>query len=176
MSKGEEGQLCQYEYHTADIRFVTINKRTLYRVITTNKYFYHLKSIHVGGSTINEAFEQQALAMMNYMVELSSVDMIADKDDIKEMTITAKGHDMDSLLFAFMDEYLFTFSTEFIVFKEIHIESFDRDGFTIVSTGRGVELDKSKHTTGTEIKAITYSCMEIKETKDQTDIFVIVDI
>ncbi|GAM22789.1 hypothetical protein SAMD00019534_059640, partial [Acytostelium subglobosum LB1] len=147
-------QLSQYEYldHTADIMFVW-------------------------GSTLNQSYEQMALAMMNYMVELDSVHLDQhSEDEIKEHTFNVEGHDMDSLLFAYLDEILFIFSTEFIVFKEISIVSFDRESFKIEAKGRGVELDKEKHTTGTEIKAITYSCMKIEEKPERTDVFVIVDI
>ncbi len=37
-------------------------------------------------------------------------------------------------------------------------------------------FDLSKHSVGTEIKAITYSNMQIHEKDDRVDLFVIVDI
>ncbi|KAK5581969.1 hypothetical protein RB653_003550 [Dictyostelium firmibasis] len=145
------GQLKNYEYldHTADIMF------------------------HTWGKDLKEALEQMVLIMNNYMVELDSVEL---DESATEQTISVKGHDMDSLLFALLDEFLFVFSTEFIIFKQVEIISFDRENFTIEAIGKGVELDKSKHTTGTEIKAITYSCMKIEENPDKSDIHVIVDI
>lgn len=45
------------------------------------------------------------------------------------------GHDMHSLLFAYLDELLFTFNTEFLVFTELKIASFDREAFSITVTG-----------------------------------------
>lgn len=45
------------------------------------------------------------------------------------------GHDMHSLLFSFLDELLFTFNTEFLVFKEINVISFDRSSFTVNVVG-----------------------------------------
>eukprot|EP01133_Synstelium_polycarpum_P015958 gene15958-18972_t len=118
-----------------------------------------------------------ALAMMNYMVELETVDLEgADEDAILSNEFEANGHDLKSLLFSFMDEVLFLFSTEFTVFKSIKITSFDRSTNSIKAIAKGIELDKSKHTTGTEIKAITYSCMRIEETPEKTDIYTIVDI
>ena len=42
---------------------------------------------------------------------------------------------------------------------------------------KGEEFDLKKHGGyGTEVKAITYSAMRIEETKDQSNIWVIVDI
>lgn len=40
----------------------------------------------------------------------------------------------------------------------------------------GEMFDTSKHTSGTEIKAITYSNMQIHEKEDKVEFFVIVDI
>ena len=40
----------------------------------------------------------------------------------------------------------------------------------------GCEFDRSKHVQGTEIKAITYSNMQLLEEIDKVDLYVIVDI
>lgn len=48
--------------------------------------------------------------------------------------------------------------------------------FTIVSCGKGEKMNLEKHPQGTEIKAITYSNMQIHETESRSDIWVIVDI
>ena len=40
----------------------------------------------------------------------------------------------------------------------------------------GTKYDPGKHTSGTEIKAITYSNMQILEAEQRCDIYVIVDI
>eukprot|EP01132_Coremiostelium_polycephalum_P005241 gene5241-6522_t len=149
------GQLKNFEYldHTADIMF------------------------HTWGTTLKECFEQVVLTMFNYMVELDSVDLEGeDESNISTSQVSVSGHDLDSLLFAFMDECLFLFNTEFIVFKKINITEFDLENFKIVAEAKGIELDKSKHTTGTEIKAITYSCMKITQDKEKSEIYVIVDI
>lgn len=50
-------------------------------------------------------------------------------------TYKAEAHDLQSLLFQFLDELLFTFSTEFIVCKELCIKEFDRDAWRIVAEG-----------------------------------------
>jgi len=147
---GSSAKDSKFEYldHTADIMF------------------------HAWGSTTSEAFEHTALAMFNYMVELSSV---AEEENLQH-EIEVEGHYLDSLLFAFLDEWLFTFSTEFLVCTRLHITSFDRDNWKITCKGVGEKFDKKKHTSGTEIKAITYSCMNINETPERTDVHCIVDI
>ena len=61
---------------------------------------------------MEEAFEQCATAMFNYMTELDSV-------EVKQVFhVEAQGHDMLSLLFHFLDELLFMFCAEpFLVAK-----------------------------------------------------------
>jgi hypothetical protein len=45
------------------------------------------------------------------------------------------GHDNESLLFSYMDEFLFIFSTEFFVCKEVEITEFDLENFKIHAIG-----------------------------------------
>ena len=62
--------------------------------------------LHAWGDTLEEAFEQCAMAMFGYMTELEKV-------EIKEVhLVEAEGHDMQSLLFHFLDELLFLFCAE----------------------------------------------------------------
>merc|ERR1712173_146098 len=84
------------------------------------------------------AFEHVGVAMFGYMTEINTVEMT---DAYK---IEASGHDMESLLFHFLDEWLFAFSAEpFFIPRKIVITDLD------------------KHPQGTEVKAITYSAMQI---------------
>lgn len=60
--------------------------------------------------------------------------------------------------------------------KRVEIVEFDRVNWKIKAKGFGETYDKSKHVPGTEIKAITYSAMQIHETDHKQDVFMIVDI
>jgi hypothetical protein len=42
---------------------------------------------------------------------------------------------MQSLLFAFLDELLFLFSTEFFVVRELRLQPIDRDNWELRATG-----------------------------------------
>ena len=95
---------------------------------------------------------------------------------------------MQTLLFQYMDELLFQFSADGFTVRKIHITEFDTENFKIKATIEGELFDRSRHPIGTEIKAITFSNMQIYEpgqegeqhahrtTKDRADIFMIVDI
>lgn len=58
------------------------------------------------------------------------------------------------------------------------ITEFDRENFKIKAVGYGEPFDIQKHPQGTEVKAITYSAMQVydDEEKDQHEVFVIIDI
>ena len=56
------------------------------------------------------------------------------------------------------------------------INSFDRENFKIIATGYGETFDINKHPQGTEVKAITYSNMQVHEDEGYAEVFVIIDI
>lgn len=94
---------------------------------------------------------------------------------------SASGHDLDTLLFSFLDELLFAFSTEGFAARELSIlGGIDREKFSLEAVGKGEKFDREKHASGTEVKAITYSAMRIVEDTEreqkEADIWVIVDI
>ncbi len=135
--------------------------------------------LHSWGSNLSEAFAQAATAMFGYMTDLDRI------EECSTHRVEAKGHDLKSALFNFLDEWLFAFSAEpnFIPFK-IEVLDFEfnkkegeeEDEVVISSLGIGETFDLSKHTQGTEVKAITYSAMQVIEGDGYAEIFVIVDI
>ncbi|XP_065192643.1 protein archease-like [Sycon ciliatum] len=146
---GEVMEGAKYEYldHTADIQ------------------------IHCWGDTLEEAFEQAVVAMNGYQTELEKIDMTSTQ------TVEAEGEDALSLLFHFLDEFLFIFAADpFFVAREVKILEFDRENWRIVAEGRGEAFDLEKHPQGTEVKAITYSNMQIHEKDGRHDCYFILDI
>lgn len=93
---------------------------------------------------------------------------------------------MHTLLFAFLDELLFVFSTEFFVARELRLCAIDRtpDAWSLRCTGTGSRFVPGTHEQGTEVKAITYSAMQVHERapgegpegSHPAEVFVIVDI
>jgi SHS2 domain-containing protein len=129
--------------------------------------------IHSWGKDIREAFEEAAVAMFNYISPLHAV------QDVQEITFSARGHDLESLFFSFLDEALFQFNADFFVCREVTIQHVDWDTFELTAIGRGEVFDSARHEHGTEIKAITYSNMQIhapSPDRPLAEAFVIVDI
>lgn len=136
--------------------------------------------IHSWGSSLEHAFSSAGLGMLNYMTPL---------DGISSKTLThhysASGHDLDTLLFSFLDEILFAFSIDGFVARELEIVGgkIDRENYKLEAVGKGEKFDRERHASGTEVKAITYSAMRILEHGEaqqdgsrETDVWVIVDI
>jgi len=137
--------------------------------------------IHCWGKNLQETFEQAAVAMYGYMTEdIDTVEMVDSH------TIEATGEDLPSLLFHFLDELLFIFAAQpFFIARRVDISEMvtEDETFSIKATAYGEQFNLAKHPAGTEIKAITYSAMQIYQknngdptTKDDVEIYVIVDI
>lgn len=130
--------------------------------------------LHAWGNSLKEAFEQCGIAMYGYMTEIETV-------EIKQTAeIEAQGHDLESLLFHFLDELLFLFSAEpFLICSKLVITEFTQgEEFNIKCKCYGEEFQLGKHPQGTEVKAITYSAMQIINAADTNkfEVFVIIDI
>ncbi|KRT86497.1 hypothetical protein AMK59_1051, partial [Oryctes borbonicus] len=132
---------CKYEYldHTADVQ------------------------LHAWGENLQEAFEQCALAMFGYMTELNTVEIKQSAE------IEAEADDLDGLLFHFLDELLFLFSCEpFLICSKLRITEFKTgEAYRIKCKCYGEEFQLGKHPQGTEVKAITYSAMQIINEPEQ---------
>ncbi|XP_064159055.1 protein archease isoform X1 [Anguilla rostrata] len=62
--------------------------------------------LHSWGDSMEEAFEQVAMAMFGYMTDTETV------EPIDTVEVESKGDDMESLLFHFLDDWLFKFSAD----------------------------------------------------------------
>jgi len=109
--------------------------------------------------------------MYNYITPLSGV-----RAGGEEREVEVRGHDLDSLLFNFLDELLFLFCTEFFVARELEVTALDQDSWSLTARGRGEIFSRDTHVAGTEVKAITYSAMQILQVEGKAEVFVIVDI
>ncbi|XP_025941854.1 protein archease isoform X2 [Apteryx rowi] len=88
--------------------------------------------LHAWGDTLEEAFEQCVMAMFGYMTDTETV------EPLDTVEVQAEGHDMLSLLFHFLDEWLYKFSAnEFFIPREVKVLHIDRMQFKIRSIGVG---------------------------------------
>lgn len=126
--------------------------------------------IHSWGSDLANAYGAAVVGMSSYMVELCEISSDSN------VNVHVQGHDQQSLLFNLMDECLYIFHTEQFVTKRVKVESLDTFTWEMNITLYGGTFDPSQHSQGTEVKAITYSNMQILSKPTRVDTFVIVDI
>ncbi|ERE85427.1 protein archease-like protein [Cricetulus griseus] len=126
--------------------------------------------LHAWGDTLEEAFEQCAMAMFGYMTDTGTV------EPLQTVEVETQGDDLQSLLFHFLDEWLYKFSAdEYFIPREVKVLNIDQKNFKLRSIGWGEEFSLSKHPQGTEVKAITYSAMQVYN-EEKPEVFVIIDI
>lgn len=119
------------------------------------------------GENLNEAFENAGLAIFN---------IISDTSDIEaknEISFEITSEDNVSLLYDYLEELLFYHEVEFMLFSEFHVEI--SKNFHLKATIKGETIDWDRHERKTEIKAITFHKMDVRETHD-VELQAIVDL
>lgn len=113
--------------------------------------------------------------MFGYMTELEYVQIG------QCFKIEAQGDDIENALYHFLDELLFLFSAEpYLICSKLDICKFEKidEQYSIECLCYGEPFVIGKHPQGTEVKAITYSAMQIVQQpeKENFEVFVIIDI
>jgi len=174
---------------TTTTSFLSTKPVVSYDTTATNKNQYEYKDhtadiqIRSWGDSTATAFAWSALGMFDYMTPLHK---ISETPNVYRK-FSCSAHDLKSLLFAFLDELLFVFHTESLVCTKIQISEFrenkdeslenEENRWTIEGIVAGDLFVDGVHEQGTEVKAITYSEMQIHVAEDDsTEVYVIVDI
>lgn len=129
--------------------------------------------VRAWGDTLEQAYAQTALSLMHTISpNLDKIEQSASKD------LEIISEDKQSLLFDFLSEFLYIFDVEGLIFSSIEVHKIEKidDEFQINVTLKGEKFDREKHAIGTEVKAITYSFLTIKEGKDKVEIRIVFDI
>ncbi|XP_055111602.1 protein archease isoform X1 [Symphalangus syndactylus] len=138
--------------------------------------------LHAWGDTLEEAFEQCAMAMFGYMTDTGTV------EPLQTVEVETQGGDLQSLLFHFLDEWLYKFSADEFFIPRMRSPYVAQAVLKLLGSGNppfglpkcqdyrwGEEFSLSKHPQGTEVKAITYSAMQVYN-EEKPEVFVIIDI
>ena len=110
------------------------------------------------GNSLEVAFANSARALVNAMFELSEV--IPDK----EFDIYAEGHDLESLLYNWLEKVMLLVLVDKIVVSDLKVIISQSNGaYLIKGIAKGEQIDLEKHHYKIEIKGVTYHEMEIKQ-------------
>lgn len=139
------------------------------------KFVDHTADVQVKswGRNLEEAFSQTAYSLMATITpDLNKINPKIEK------VLKVEAEDKEALLFDFLSEFLYIFDVEELVFSEIEVKSVKKvnEQFELQAILKGEKFDKNKHELGIEVKAITYSFMEIEENKDDVQINIVFDI
>ena len=128
--------------------------------MTGFRYLDHMTDVIVEayGNTLEDAFANSALGLVNTMFELSEV--IPDM----EVGIYAEGYDLKSLLYNWLEKVMLIMLIDNIVVSDSKVIISECNGmYSINAVAKGEHIDLEKHHYKIEIKAITYHEMEIKQ-------------
>lgn len=124
------------------------------------------------GDTLEEAFENAALAMFETMTETSTV-----KPKIQEL-VSVTGSDEESLLYNWLEELLVRFDVSQNLYSRFEIKSIEKlnESLSLQAIVRGEKFNPEKHPQKVGVKAITYHQMKIDKTPSNFMVEFILDI
>jgi len=123
------------------------------------------------GSTLEQVFEQAALAMFNVIIDTNVL-----KPE-KTVGISVESTGLDDLLFDYLSELLYLFEVETIIFGHFTVNSINmsNNGYTLDGQASGETTDPEKHCFDCEVKAVTYHQLTIEKKENGYCAHVIVD-
>lgn len=110
------------------------------------------------GKTLDEAFENAALAMFEVITDTSKIEPEIERQ------IEVESEDECALLYDWLSEFLVLLDVDYLVFSkfEVKIER-KEEGFSLKGTAWGEEFDLEIHESRAEVKAVTYHLMDVKQ-------------
>ncbi len=105
------------------------------------------------GADISQAFANAARALFSLITELDDVEEFLHRD----IELTAP--DEESLLVAWLNQLIYLFDTENILFKRFDVTKLNNR--RLKARGYGEKVDNSKHRLKTGVKAATYHMLKI---------------
>jgi len=111
------------------------------------------------GKTMNEAFQNAALALFEVMTNTKTIEPSIQKEIIIE------SEDPLALLYDWLDELIFLHDSEFLVFNtfQVAIQKINEELYRLTGTAIGEFFNREKHEIREDVKAVTYHLMNIKE-------------
>jgi len=128
--------------------------------------------IRAHGATMQEAYENAALAMFETMTDTSKV------AQTQEENVEAEAEDQYAILYNWLEALLVKFETENMLYSKFQITDWQEtnEGFKIKAKVWGEKFNPQKHAQKVAVKAVTYHRMVIIEEPDRVLLEFILDI
>lgn len=124
--------------------------------------------LHASGTTLRELFVHVAEGMESLLVPPEQVRTTVRRE------IHVEGHDAVSLLVSWLNELIFLFDTEYLIFRQFEID--DLSETYLHAYARGEPYDASRHELGSAIKAATWHEAAVEQVEGGFRATVIFDI
>ena len=137
--------------------------------------------LRVRAADLNQLFVEAAQALFSAIV-----DDLTTVDPKQRIDVNLQGDDRSYLLFDWLNELLYRFDTEHLLFGKFEVRISSEPGalatgsrsssLTVGASAWGEPLDPSRHSLAHEVKAITYHGLRVEKEGDGWLAEVIVDI
>jgi SHS2 domain-containing protein len=124
--------------------------------------------LHVYGSTLSELFIHAAQGMESLMVPPEQIRIQVSRQ------LEVDGHDSVSLLIAWLNELIFLFDTEYLIFCQFEVESLTET--YVRGRASGEPYDAQRHELSSAIKAVTWHEAAVEQTDNRYKARLIFDI
>ena len=124
------------------------------------------------GQTLEEAFENAALAMFEVMTDTTKI------NPIQEDAVEVEAEDEYALLYSWLEALLVKFEVNGMLYSKFKITSLqdNPEGFKLKANVWGEKYNAEKHPQKVAVKAVTYHRMEIIKEIDKVTLEFILDI
>ena len=124
--------------------------------------------IIVYGENLKALFENAGKAFFHLITDLRKVRRRIERKIIIE------GESLDRLMVDWLSELLYLHDVENLLFKEFKVESVGEDGLKAIA--KGEPFQEGVHVIKTEVKAVTYHRIEVRQEKGRWRAQVIFDL
>lgn len=135
------------------------------------EYFEHTADVGLiaRGKDLPELFQNAALGLMGLVVDEATV----HSGGIRER-IEASGPDRDALLVAWLNQVLFLFTVQKMVFRRFNVRALTDS--SVVAEGEGELLDPGRHNVLREVKSATFHGLKIEQVPGGLQARVVFDV
>ncbi|MDE1763450.1 MAG: archease [Thaumarchaeota archaeon] len=113
--------------------------------------------IEVTGSTLEEAFATSGISVVDTIIDIKAIEQKTERK------IEIKSHDLNNLLYSWLEEIIILTITEGYAASSFDVRITKSEQYVLIATVKGEDLDVEKHHFKLEIKAPTFHLMEIKQ-------------
>ncbi len=120
------------------------------------EHFYHAADIGVRGigRTLDQAFEQAALAMTAVIVK---PDRIVEREEVR---LIVSAPDSELLLFEWLNALIYEMATRRMLFQRFQVEIVEQE---LHGRAWGEKIDMQRHQPAVEIKGATFTELKIRQ-------------